>query len=283
MCDRIFTKLDPASRETMTSKNGIVAILFLMGSTPLAAQTDPIEAWVAFQNQNAKLASIVPGSVIKYDFRWSRRGVCALRVEEQVTSGSSISKSLRDIQLGTLDPIGRVSSSLSPDLPATLAFEVPTGAKAIHIEAGKSKFSLSIWVILEPSSPVADSAKRLGELAIKACGGRESIPTERAAQDARQKATQAQANALLGTTLDPTLKQLLIRRCQDEVKSQLKAPSTAVFDSTVSVMKIPTSGNYTVLGSVEAQNALGGRLSKPYLCEMEKYGEQWVSKSVTIR
>jgi hypothetical protein len=99
---------------------------------------------------------------------------------------------------------------------------------------------------------------------------------------AREQAAKDALAGILGTNLDSAAKRVLIERCQAEIKAQLKAPGTASFDSTVSTLKIPTSGNYMVLGSVEAQNGFGARLTNSYACEMEKYGEQWIPKSATV-
>ena len=268
----------PGARQT-AAKSAVITT----EDAVIASRTDATADWVDFQNRNARVAFITPGMVVKHDFVWSRRDACTIRVDDVTDSGRSISRSRYDIQLRVLDPVGTIFPTPSPDQSTTLAFEVTTGENAVHVELTNSKASVPIWVIPEASTPAADSAKRLGELAIRACGGRESTPAERAAHDARRNADKNMAAALLGTTLDPEFKKLLIGRCQDDVKAKLKAPNTALFDSTTSVMKVPTGDNYMVLGSVEAQNSFGGRISNSYLCQMAKYGEQWVVTSTTIR
>ncbi|WP_146236789.1 hypothetical protein [Curtobacterium sp. MCBD17_030] len=49
--------------------------------------------------------------------------------------------------------------------------------------------------------------------------------------------------------------------CQDQVKSHLKSPSTAVFDTSAS-----GTGPFTVTGSVDSENSLGATTQSGFRC-----------------
>ena len=69
-------------------------------------------------------------------------------------------------------------------------------------------------------------------------------------------------------------------RCQDFVKGQLKAPSTAQFPNPYSagttVVRV-APGHYRVTSYVDAQNSFGAQIRTPFICEVKKVpgGDQW--------
>jgi hypothetical protein len=61
------------------------------------------------------------------------------------------------------------------------------------------------------------------------------------------------------------------RVCEDFVKDRLKAPSTAEFETSVTGF----GPEYTVTGTVDAENSFGARLRNQFTCTVRGDGETW--------
>lgn len=71
--------------------------------------------------------------------------------------------------------------------------------------------------------------------------------------------------------------------CQDFVKRQLKAPSTADFnDRTDRVAVRNSDDSVTVRGHVDAENGFGAKIRSSYTCTTRFNGEGWVPVSVAL-
>lgn len=68
------------------------------------------------------------------------------------------------------------------------------------------------------------------------------------------------------------------RMCRDFVKQQLISPGSAKF-SGEQVQHV--GGEYTVTGSVDAQNAFGALLRRDYTCVLRDEGDSWRLVSLT--
>lgn len=69
----------------------------------------------------------------------------------------------------------------------------------------------------------------------------------------------------------PAPEQLLIEAewaCEGVVESNLKAPSTAEYDSSAS-----GSGPWNVIGTVDAENSFGAKIRSTYSCTVERSGD----------
>lgn len=64
---------------------------------------------------------------------------------------------------------------------------------------------------------------------------------------------------------DPNNKLEAVSQCEDLVESQLKAPSTAKFNSSAASSG---SGTWTVSGTVDAQNGFGAQIRTTFQCTM---------------
>ena len=61
--------------------------------------------------------------------------------------------------------------------------------------------------------------------------------------------------------------------CQDWVKDQLKAPSTADFANESGYTS--DTGPWTIMGSVDAENSFGARIRNSYACEVRLDGDYY--------
>ncbi|MDF2047278.1 hypothetical protein P2P98_14015 [Microbacterium sp. Kw_RZR3] len=68
---------------------------------------------------------------------------------------------------------------------------------------------------------------------------------------------------------DPNNASEAIAQCEDLVTSQLKAPSTASFDSAAARNG---TAEWTVTGTVDAQNGFGAQIRSTYQCSMRIKG-----------
>jgi hypothetical protein len=67
--------------------------------------------------------------------------------------------------------------------------------------------------------------------------------------------------------------------CKTFVKDKLRAPSTAKFaDHSVT----HTGSEYTVTGSVDAQNGFGAQIRSTYTCTVTDTGESWHLENVDV-
>lgn len=130
----------------------------------------------------------------------------------------------------------------------------------------------------------ADSLALLMIAAIRECGGRSLTPDAKARLDAADSAASASTDRLLGNSLSPEVRSAALTACHDQVRTRLRAPSTARFDAAdrASFTVDPKSDELTILGSVEAQNAAGGRVGNSYLCVLEKIGSRYIPKSTSV-
>lgn len=62
-----------------------------------------------------------------------------------------------------------------------------------------------------------------------------------------------------------------IRYCEDQIRDQLKAPSTAKFDSDSSDESSP----FTVTGSVDAENSFGAMIRSDFQCTVTISGDSF--------
>jgi len=64
--------------------------------------------------------------------------------------------------------------------------------------------------------------------------------------------------------------------CEDLVKDQLKAPSTADFDHST---RTQDGDTWTIKGSVESDNALGNPVASDYSCVVTVDGDKWKGRA----
>jgi hypothetical protein len=88
----------------------------------------------------------------------------------------------------------------------------------------------------------------------------------------------AQTDTIYGYPNDTTLRRNLVALCEQRIRSELVAPSTAVFNpaSDFPPKVIYTKGTFTVFGNVEAMNKMGGRSVTLFTCNVTKNGEQLI-------
>lgn len=69
--------------------------------------------------------------------------------------------------------------------------------------------------------------------------------------------------------------------CHGFIKDRLQAPSTADFEER-SAATITVSGqDYTVRGTVDAENGFGANLRSNYTCTVRASGDRWLLQSIT--
>lgn len=73
-----------------------------------------------------------------------------------------------------------------------------------------------------------------------------------------------------GSSNDPN-KYEAIRYCEDQIREQLKAPSTAKFDSD----SIDSTSPFTVSGSVDAENSFGATIRSDFQCTVTISGDSF--------
>lgn len=64
--------------------------------------------------------------------------------------------------------------------------------------------------------------------------------------------------------------------CEDLVKKQLKAPSSAEFDQAKAARSAKT---WTVEGTVESKNGLGHNVAADYVCSVKVDGDRWTGRA----
>lgn len=70
--------------------------------------------------------------------------------------------------------------------------------------------------------------------------------------------------------------------CENFIKDQLKAPATADFSSIFSTTITGSGNDYTVAGTVDAENSFGAKLHSNYTCEVhDNGGDRWSLVSLT--
>ena len=68
--------------------------------------------------------------------------------------------------------------------------------------------------------------------------------------------------------------------CESQVRTRLKAPSTAVFSGTLAVAN--TDGDYDVTGNVDSENSFGAALRSSFSCIVSVGEEVTTTQEVTI-
>ncbi|QDY06166.1 hypothetical protein FJK98_02470 [Micromonospora sp. HM134] len=68
------------------------------------------------------------------------------------------------------------------------------------------------------------------------------------------------------------------RVCQDFVKKRLKAPASAEFTG---ITHTGYGSDYTVTGSVDAQNTFGATIRSTFTCQVRDAGDEWRLLSLT--
>jgi hypothetical protein len=70
--------------------------------------------------------------------------------------------------------------------------------------------------------------------------------------------------------------------CEASVKAQLRAPSTAKFPGGTSHVTL-RGDSASVASYVDAQNAFGGTIRSPYVCEAWRVGDSWRASAVIVQ
>jgi hypothetical protein len=74
---------------------------------------------------------------------------------------------------------------------------------------------------------------------------------------------------------DPNNRLEAIAQCEARIEEQLKAPSTAEFNSDAS-----GNGTWTVTGTVDAENSFGATIRSEYQCTVKVTGEDTLSTRI---
>ena len=143
---------------------------------------------------------------------------------------------------------------------------------------GKAQPRAHTVVLVITDGPTADTVAALFSKAIAGCGGRLQDPAvARAAQQTEDSVLSA-LTQLTGGALATEERSAIQSTCEAAVRNALRSPSTAEFEVEVTVLSTK-AGEWMVMGSVEGQNAYGGRLQKNYACTVQQFGKQYVAAS----
>jgi hypothetical protein len=74
---------------------------------------------------------------------------------------------------------------------------------------------------------------------------------------------------------DPNNRLEVIAQCEARIEEQLKAPTTAEFDSTAT-----GDGTWTVTGTVDAENSFGANVRSEYQCTVKVTGDDTLSTKI---
>lgn len=255
-----------------------------------ATASQPLDAASSISNVqrllmlHGKTAVISGRLVVKYDQYIQDINGCSITLVTSELGGYGAHTKNYSISLSKLSPNVKVnpwneynlfivrvdSSSGEKDIPFRTTLS--DSAKQIH------RFEL----VFSDEKVAFEISNQLG-IAIRLCGGTEqsSIAANNvAAIDSAQK---AKVDNILGKSIPDSARNLVISQCHARVRSKLKSPDSAKFDSNISVLPIRNGTELLVTGKFEGQNSYGGFLQSTYICDFEIYGNQYIPKDAVVQ
>jgi hypothetical protein len=257
-----------------------------LNARSLSAQVaDTIQALARFLEANGKTAAVLGTTAYRVNVRVRSADGCKVVLAVTITSDGA------DVGFG--GDYTLLLSQLSPEVSTkpwtdgggnyTVSVENTSGAKDIRIRRKAetdSSSGVGVYVTGEAS------ARRLATLwqrSIELCGGSPRSPAVKTRADSEFARVNERADRLTGRTLPDSLRNHLHQLCRSLVKEQLSAPSTALFPpDSIAMLSVDTDESVMIIGSVEAQNPLGGRTTSRTVCSFEKHGLTYVPKTKAI-
>ena len=185
------------------------------------------------------------------------------------------------LQLGALSPDPSFNPFPNQD-PVTVLFYATSGKDEIpyeHTGWFDTKEPQDRVNLVFTDSATADSGAALFRRAIEACGGQPQAPDVVVARRAKDDAEQRETDQLLGNTIAPGDRAAILASCQDGIRAQLRSPNSAHFQEDASVTPQEKGEGWLVMGEVEAQTAVGATRLTSYVCTVERFGKQFVTKN----
>lgn len=275
--------------------------LVLVGSVSLcssalraqAASQTAAERTVEFLQRHNQVGVVMGSFVSRIHISASLPSSCVLNLTVRTTSRSGRTQATPDLAESTV-PL----AELSPD-PSVRAWE-SGGLFSVDLRVSSGDSSIVVKRTMDsrpPSTrrayrtelvvdtrPAADSLADIVSAAIRECGGTAPSSEVTARLNAADSAASASVDRLLGNSLSPEIRNAALAACHDQVRARLRAPSTARFDAlSQPVLTVDSkTDELSILGSVEAQNAAGGRRESSYLCVLDKVGVRYIPKSTSV-
>ena len=250
---------------------------------PAGAPSALLARVASYLESHGKAAS-VSEHISTYNTTFSPRGECVGRLRTVSNFDNREETSEYDLHLAELSPEIEMDPWTTGPL-VSVFLRTTSGASAIPQTAERGRTIARVTeklAFVMTDRPTADTVSALFSEAIKACGGRPRAADVVAAADARESAARQNLAELTGANLSAEQRQGILAACQTAVRARLRAPSTARFAEEITVYANPKSSGWMILGSVEAQNAMGAILNSKYMCSVEPFGKQYVPKSVLV-
>jgi hypothetical protein len=283
----------PFPRELQLLKGvafGAVALAFAaqtVGAQTSDSTTAALRELISFLDENGKVALIKGATISKYNTTARMSGACRVVFDQTIEVGTTYRVVTEtEVPLGALAPTAEVRKWDGEEAYTVTAI-TSNGADELSARTtsgmGPNRMTYSVVMTLEDSSAAANAARRLN-LAIRKCGGKPATAEALARHRSNAVRSTAMTDSLLGRTLSANERALIVRTCRDAIREKLRAPTQAVFDGGAPEPNVfaVTGGEPTLMGKVEAQNAMGGRVEETYWCKMEKFGNRYVPKTAVI-
>ncbi len=270
--------------------------LLLILACPLRAQTSESSATgraLAFLQRHNEVGVVMGSFVSRITTEATEASSCNISLAVRTISSSGRTQAEPDLAVSTI-PL----SQLSLDVPVRAWQEGGLFSVDLRVSSGDSSILVRRAMGARPAvqqrtyrtelvvdtREAADSLALLITEAIRECGGSAPTAEMKARLDAADSAASASTDRLLGNSLSPEVRAASLAACHDQVRARLRAPSTARFDAAdrPGLTLDPKSNELTILGSVEAQNAAGGRIRNSYLCVLERIGSRYIPKSTSV-
>jgi hypothetical protein len=234
--------------------------------------------------RDGKAAAVRPRITILYNSWLNEISGCTVTVIQiqgtEYTRDSTISVvRLSDMSPEVkLDPFGDSSTSIGIRALASNGDTVISQQSVLSFPKSDDRrpqsrsFKTRSLVFVSDAKDAAERIRLHLSTAIRACGGKPITAVAKATFDSisRSESVEVAAQAV-ADTINAKLKS----SCRDRVASQLYGPSTAVFTDEEAFGKLSDT-TMMVMGKVEGQNRLGGRIQKSYICSFVKYGNSWI-------
>lgn len=118
--------------------------------------------------------------------------------------------------------------------------------------------------------------------AIEVCGGRSRTPEEAARAEVARRADLEAADLSEFGGVPKDQRQAVLTMCQGRVRAKLHVPSATRFNNDVTWLGDSGTPTLDLLGKIEAPNGLGGSRERSFRCTLDRYGTQYVPKSVSV-
>ena len=269
----------------------VICMAIVIGAGPAVAQaidstTGPVRELVEYLDENGKVALIRGARITRLVTRARMVGDCRVVFTQATDLGGTASVIETEAPLGalsttvTVKPWGdkrafavkAVTSNGEDELSKRTTAGIGPNGKTYFLDMALS------------DSAVADAAAQHLATAIRRCGGKPLSAEARARDKANVTKQKAATDSLLGGGFSAEERALIVKTCRDVIRAKLRAPSQATFDGGAAEPSVfaVTDGNPMLVGKVEGQNAMGGRVEQSYMCSMEKFGKHYVPKTATI-